>query len=256
MAERNPRRRRRRRLSPSTFLLQVPAESQHHERRGMPRAPRNRDRLLWLSEETSDSECVLLEGEAAEEAAKAAGAPAAAVAAAAAPVAQETATEKTYLKSPDKDEGTPAANACTEAFPGAQNTVLWALNQQVLCVQGYARQIEMKRTSAAPPLRVIPSLIIAPCPLLLRDGCCTLPNCQFNHVGSREQPPPPPPPTEEEEKASSWHPKIDVLSPRRGDAPPLDAEGVLLRTRALLQDRPLTLFNVPTLQIFEVSWLE
>lgn len=98
-------------------------------------------------------------------------------------------------------------------------------------------------------------VIIAPCPLLLRDGCCTIRSCQFNHVGFRDPIPPPPPPDEEEERANRWHPKIDVLSPRRGNASPFNANDILLRIRFLLEDKKLTLFNVPPLQFFEASWL-
>ncbi|CDJ61397.1 hypothetical protein, conserved [Eimeria maxima] len=202
MPERSNRRRRRRRLSPSGFLLQTPVVPHFVERRPTPPAPRNRDRLLWLSEETSGSDSVVEIDPPTEEAAKAAVAPAAAV-----PPPPET--EKASVPRIGQEEGgRTTLNDYTESFA-------------------------------------------APCPLLLRDGCCTIRSCQFNHVGFRDPIPPPPPPDEEEERANRWHPKIDVLSPRRGNASPFNANDILLRIRFLLEDKKLTLFNVPPLQFFE-----
>ena len=58
---------------------------------------------------------------------------------------------------------------------------------------------------------------------------------------------------EEEDDRNKWHPRAAELSPRHGNALPLNPKEILFRTSALLQDKELTLIRVPPEQFYTVS---
>ncbi|CDJ31427.1 uncharacterized protein EMH_0066690 [Eimeria mitis] len=258
MTEPNARRRRRRRLSPSSFLLPTPAELLVNEMGGTILTNRNSDPvMLTWSQSSKGSANESVGGEAAPAAGVAAADAVAKQTVLAAPPAQAVEAEQdgpapAGLVNPETaaPAAEPAAVCETAPISVDPGAVYGELRQQMLCVQVYARQTELQTPLASPrQIGKASSPVV-----VLEGGPQAAPSSQQKH-GFIQEPMSPPPLPDEEQRENEWHPKIDVLSPRKGDARPLDDEGIMLRTRALLQDRDMKLFSMSLARSSQASQL-
>lgn len=151
------------------------------------------------------------------------------------------------------DQGNERQTVALLPITDSHGTVSRELLQQLIIVENYARRAAAAESLTSRDHNAISP--IPPCPMLRRDGRCTIRNCQFFHVVTIAPAGADIAPANQSNMPEPRNPRSPTQSPRRDDRQPHDPHAVRVWVRALLEDRAISFLGATLSQFAMVSAL-